>query len=57
MADFETQMMDAPGQGLQQASRLFQRSVLFYDDTVFPVMSQRAQSETDLDPCKPCWSA
>lgn len=50
-ADLEAQLMDARESGNPGNYRsLFQRSVVFYDDTVFPVMSQRAQEETDLDP-------
>lgn len=35
---------------LNRYRSLFQRAVMFYDDTVFPVMSQKAQTATDLDP-------
>lgn len=51
LADLEAQLAEArneknPG----KYNSLFHRSVVFYDDTVFPVMSQRAQNMTDLDP-------
>lgn len=35
---------------LNRYRSLFQRAVMFYDGTVFPVMSQKAQTATDLDP-------
>jgi hypothetical protein len=50
-ADFESQMMDArDAKDLNKYRGLFQRAVVFYDKTVFPAMSHRAQSATDLDP-------
>ena len=51
LADLQVQMTDAKRNNNNNGHRgLFQRAVLFYDDTVFPVMSQRAQTATDLDP-------
>jgi subtilisin family serine protease len=50
-ADFESQAMDArTAKDLNRFRGLFQRAVVFYDNTVFPSMSNRAQNETDLDP-------
>ena len=50
-ADFESQMMDArDAKDLNKYQGLFQRAVVFYDNTVFPAMSRRAQNATDLDP-------
>jgi hypothetical protein len=50
-ADFESQMMDArDAKDLNKYRGLFQRAVVFYDNTVFPAMSQRAQNASDLDP-------
>jgi hypothetical protein len=50
-ADFESQLMDArTAKDLNKYRGLFQRAVVFYDNTVFPPMSNRAQNETDLDP-------
>lgn len=49
--DFASQMMDArDAKDLNRYRGLFQRSVVFYDNTVFPAMSNRAQEATDLDP-------
>jgi subtilisin family serine protease len=57
-ADYESQMMDArTARDLNRYRGLFQRAVIFYDDTVFPVMSQRAQSEQDLDPLQALFAA
>lgn len=50
-AAFDGELLDARGaRNLNRYRSIFQRAVLFYDDTVFPVMSQKAQSETELDP-------
>lgn len=50
-AAFESQMLDArDAKDLNKYRGLFQRAVVFYDNTVFPAMSQRAQNATDLDP-------
>lgn len=50
-ADFGSQLMDArDAKDLNRYRGLFNRAVVFYDKTVFPAMSQRAQSATDLDP-------
>lgn len=50
-AQFGGELLDArSARNLNRYRSIFQRAVLFYDDTVFPVMSQKAQTETDLDP-------
>jgi hypothetical protein len=50
-ADFEGQLWAARGaRDLNRYRGTFKRSVMFYDNTVFPVMSQRAQDEENLDP-------
>jgi hypothetical protein len=57
-ADFESQMMDArDAKDLNKYRGLFQRAVVFYDNTVFPAMSQRAQNATDLDPLQSLFSS
>jgi len=50
-AEFGGEMLSArDAKDLNRYRGLFNRAVLFYDDTVFPVMSQKAQTATDLDP-------
>lgn len=50
-AEFGGLMLSArDAKDLNRYRGLFKRSVLFYDDTVFPVMSQKAQNAQDLDP-------
>jgi hypothetical protein len=50
-ADYQTQLMNAQNAGdVNRHRSLFRRAVIFYDDTVFPAMSQRAQDLQDLDP-------
>jgi hypothetical protein len=50
-AQYSTQLMDArEAKNLNSYRGLFQRAVVFYDSTVFPVMSHRAQQAQDLDP-------
>ncbi|MEW6578730.1 MAG: S8 family serine peptidase [Chloroflexota bacterium] len=50
-ADFGAQLMDArTAKDLNRHRSLFQRAVVFYNGTVFPAMSRRAQRATDLDP-------
>jgi hypothetical protein len=51
MADMETQLQDAQNKKDKNKHRgLFERAVIFYDGTVFPVNSQKFQEATDLDP-------
>ncbi len=51
LAEFGGQLMSArEAKDLNRYRGQFQRAVLFYDKTVFPVMSQRAQDADDLDP-------
>jgi hypothetical protein len=50
-ADYQTQLSNAQSaKDVKKLHNLFVRSVIFYDDTVFPVMSQRAQNLQNLDP-------
>ncbi|HMM28492.1 MAG TPA: S8/S53 family peptidase [Aggregatilineaceae bacterium] len=50
-AEFGGQLLSArDAKDLNRYRGIFQRAVLFYDGTVFPVMSQKAQQATDLDP-------
>jgi hypothetical protein len=50
-ADYGTQLLDAQkGKDSNRYRSLFQRSVIFYNDTVFPVMSKKAQQVQNLDP-------
>jgi hypothetical protein len=50
-ADYQTQLLNAENAGDVNRNRsLFLRAVTFYDDTVYPAMSQRAQNLQDLDP-------
>lgn len=50
-ADYEAQLMTSrKGKDFNRYRNLFQRAVIFYDDTVFPAMSQRAQDLQNLDP-------
>ncbi len=50
-AEYGTQLASARGaKNLNRYRGLFQRAVVFYDDTVFPAMSQRAQDTQDFDP-------
>jgi len=57
-ADFESQMMHArDAKDLNRYRGLFQRAVVFYDNTVFPAMSNRAQDATDLDPVQSLFSS
>lgn len=51
LADLEDQLAEARNEkNPNKYNNLFQRSVVFYDGTVFPAMSNRAQQATDLDP-------
>lgn len=51
LAEFGGQLLDARNaKNLNRYRSLFQRAVVFYNGTVFPAMSQKAQTETDLDP-------
>lgn len=50
-AEFGSQLLSArDAKDLNRYRGLFNRSVLFYNDTVFPVMSQKAQNAQNLDP-------
>ncbi len=50
-ADYQAQLLDAQNaKDVKKHRDLFTRSVIFYNDTVFPAMSQRAQNLQDLDP-------
>ncbi len=50
-ADFGGQLMSArTAKDLNRHRGLFERTVVFYNGTVFPAMSRRAQQATDLDP-------
>jgi hypothetical protein len=50
-ADYQTQLLSAENaKDLKKHRDLFQRAVIFYNGTVYPAMSQRAQTEQNLDP-------
>lgn len=50
-ADFGGQLMSArTAKDLNRHRGLFERTVVFYNGTVFPAMSKRAQQAADLDP-------
>jgi len=49
--DFGSQLISArDAKDLNRYRGLFQRAVIFYDNTVFPAMSNKAQEATDFDP-------
>lgn len=51
LADLQTQLEDAHNKkNKNQYRNLFERSVIFYDDQVFPVNSNKFQETTGLDP-------
>jgi hypothetical protein len=50
-ADYGSQLLNAQkGKDANRYRSLFQRTVVFYSGTVFPVMSQKAQTVQNLDP-------
>ena len=50
-ADFGSQLLDArDAKDLNRYRGLFQRAVIFYDQTVFPAMSNKAKQAANLDP-------
>jgi hypothetical protein len=57
-ADYASQLLEA--QKAKDSNRyhsLFKRSVIFYNDTVFPVMSKKAQEVQNLDPLQEFFAA
>ena len=50
-AEYDAQLMDSrKAKNENRYRNLFQRAVIFYNDTVFPAMSRRAQNLQNLDP-------
>jgi hypothetical protein len=56
-AEYQAQLLSAQSaKDVKKHHDLFQRSVIFYDGTVFPAMSHRAQNLQDLDPLQTLFS-